>query len=482
MRSPGVDFELRATDETAKAFKSMDARLKGIQEETKAVGKAASLGFKLFVGGELLEGLRKLGGAMFDVKNATNKIDAGRLQAMHAATSKAGEAFKGVAAQIGSVLAPMIQHLSEWFVKAVGDGEGLRRFFHALMVGMARGVGLFADAWRGIEVVWAGLKIAFSGFNDFVFEGLAKIDRAIVDTANKLPGVHLEYSQTLQGMAKDSRARLEENRAAFDEIMSRPLPSESIMSMIAQFDKETPAFKAVAEKKVALKKQEAEQVKAVQEETYDAEAIRFEDFNTYMAEQSQKAKEEEHQRRLADLGQFAWMEQAKWSLEQKSLKSRVSGAQTILGQAANLMQSNRRKEFEVGKAAAISNATISMFEGIGKAWGYGPILGPIFAALVGASGLLNIRNIKNQQFGGGGAANVGATPSLPVDVTGTPTTASTVQEAPTIPLSSNASAPARNVTVMVQSDSGVVSTSWIRDQLIPAINEAVGDGLTIRTA
>ena len=142
-----------------------------------------------------------------------------------------------------------------------------------------------------------------------------------------------------------------------------------------------------------------------------------------------------------------------------------------------MMQSNKKKEFELGKKAAIANSFIGMGEGIGKAWGLPFPLNIAAVALVAAQSMMNIRQIQSQQFGGGGAANVGAVPTMSVGETGLPTgRSSSVAEAPMLPASSSSSAPARNVTVIVQSDSGMVSTDWLVNQLGPTLKDAYGDG------
>lgn len=477
-----ANYVLTASDETARAFRSVENNLKGVREETARVGKAASLGFKLFVGGELLEGLRKLGGAMFDVKNATNAIDAGRIQKMRESTAAAGKAFAGVAATIGSMLAPVIERLSNWFVKAVGDGEGLKRFFHALFVGLVRGVGIFADAWRGMEIVWAGLKTLFWGFVGSMTDGLRQWDKVFVDVANKIPGVNLKYSEAIGQMAKESKANLEKNRQEMVDLLKQPLPSDAMLAAVAQMDKETAAYKAASDTRVQIKKEEHKQINEENEFQGEIVITKLRGSDEEVAAEEQAIKEKKHKDRLQELGQFAWMEKAKWDFQQKGFKSRLAGVQGLLGQAANLMNSDRKKEFEIGKKAAIANALIEMGKGIGIAWGYGPILGPAMSALVIANGMANIRQIKSQQFAGGGSANVGATAVQSVDAAGLPDRSGSAQEAPTMPMSSQSGGPSRQVTLIVQSDSGMVSMDWVRNQLAPVMNEAAGDGVKFMVA
>lgn len=537
-----VNYVLSAKDETAAAFNSFNNKLKEVAKNTDTVAKASKVGFALFVGGELLGGLRALGKEMFNVANAANKIDGQRLQSMNDSMSKAKSSFLNVAAIIGSKLAPILESVANWFVKLIGNGDGFREKFGAVFAALTRAVGVFADGWRGIEVIWEALTLAFHGFRLAVVTGLQTIDGLIVDVANKLPGVHLKYSEGLAGAAEGARLLVDQTKQNLYELMTKPLPSTMMMDAVRQFDAMTgvavkltkeqekahdAAAKALAKAREAQEKEQDDllnsafdkvqkEEQALQsgleslrksglsklqllEDQHRAELATIQSarirnleseeganqleleskarFNEQKAALQKEADDKAAAARLKDLGQFQWMQQAADLLEQKSLRSRIQGASVLFGQMAGLMQSNKRKEFEVGKAAAIANATVSMYEGIMKAWGYGPILGPIFASIVGAAGLMNIRQIKSQQFNGGGAANVGAVPTMSVGDTGLPTgRSSSVAEAPMLPASSSSSAPARNVTVIVQSDSGMVSTDWLVNQLGPTLKDAYGDG------
>lgn len=541
IREEAAAFVLSASDETARAFNSVNNRIKEVSINTEAIAKVSKAGFALFVGGELLEGVRKLGRAMFDVNNATNKIDAQRLQGMHNAMEKAQASFAGVAATIGSKLAPMLEAVANWFVKLIGDGEGFKESFNAVFAGLVRAVGVFADAWRGIEVVWEGLKLAFHGFRLAVVTGMHALDTALVDIANKIPGVQLKYSESLQEMAEGARESVDKTKSDLYELMMKPLPSAMMQDAVAQFDKmigaavkltkeqqkaRDEAAKALAKAREQQEKEqddllnssfdkiqkENEQLAGdiermrkaglsklqVLEEQHAAEQASIQSarlrgltdeetarqleleslarFNEQKAALQADADSKAQADRVKDMGQFAWMEKIKTDLAVKSMKGRISAAQGLLGVAANLMQSDRKKEFEFGKKAAIANAYVEMFKGIATAWGYGPVLGTIYAALVYKNAMMNIRQLKSQQFAGGGAANVGATAVMPVDATGTPT-ANAVQEAPMLPQSSQSGGPSRQVFLTVQSDSGMVSMEWVRNQLAPVMNEAAGDGV-----
>ena len=489
MQAGRAEYVLSAQDQTAAAFAKVNANLDRLSANAADTGKKMEKGLKvglaLFLGTELMGALRKLGGEMFNIANATSKIDAGKLQAMHQYLDKAGQSFKSMASMIGAQLAPYIQMAADMFVKAMGDGEGFRRVMHAAFVGLVRAVGIFADAWRGIEVIWAGLKMAFTGLRLFIVEGLADIDKTIVDVANKLPGVHLKYSEGLRGAADSARLQFEQTRKDFDTIIMKPLPSAGMLEAVKQIDA------ASAKQGEVLANAQAKQVAANQKELETVEAHKVEmgavrmTWNEKEAEEEDARREREYQAQLKEYGQFAWMVQAKASLEQKSMKSRIAGVSTLLGQAANLMQSDKKKEFEFGKKAAIANALIGMGEGIGKAWGLPFPLNVAAVALVAANSMMNIRQLRAQQFNGGGAANVGASASMPVDSTGLPSggmPSGAIPEAPTLPQASNSGGPQRNVVIRVEGDNGMVSMDWVRNKLAPAMQEAAGDGVKFMVA
>lgn len=489
MQAGRAEYVLSAQDQTAAAFAKVNANLDRLSANAADTGKKMEKGLKvglaLFLGTELMGALRKLGGEMFNIANATSKIDAGKLQAMHQSLDKAGQSFKSMASMIGAQLAPYIQMAADMFVKAMGDGEGFRRVMHAAFVGLVRAVGIFADAWRGIEVIWAGLKMAFTGLRLFIVEGLADIDKTIVDVANKLPGVHLKYSEGLRGAADSARLQFEQTRKDFDTIIMKPLPSAGMLEAVKQIDA------ASAKQGEVLANAQAKQVAANQKELETVEAHKVEmgavrmTWNEKEAEEEDARREREYQAQLKEYGQFAWMVQAKASLEQKSMKSRIAGVSTLLGQAANLMQSDKKKEFEFGKKAAIANALIGMGEGIGKAWGLPFPLNVAAVALVAANSMMNIRQLRAQQFNGGGAANVGASASMPVDSTGLPSggmPSGAIPEAPTLPQASNSGGPQRNVVILVEGDNGMVSMDWVRNKLAPAMQEAAGDGVKFMVA
>jgi hypothetical protein len=84
---------------------------------------------------------------------------------------------------------------------------------------------------------------------------------------------------------------------------------------------------------------------------------------------------------------------------------------------AGSSEKEQRKAFKIQKAAQIAGATMDTYKAATGAYASmigipvaGPILAPIAAGLAVAAGLANVKNISNQQFGGG-ASGSSATPT-----------------------------------------------------------------------
>lgn len=196
----------------------------------------------------------------------------------------------------------------------------------------------------------------------------------------------------------------------------------------------------------------------------------------------------EHGQRLAAIqgenltrlygSQAAWMVQTN-QLMQGGWQQQMQGMGMMLGQMSGLMTSHKKKEFELGKKAAIGQALVNTFLGVSQALSMGFPIGIIFAAIQLAVGLANVNRIRSQQFGGGG----GATPTFNANPgTGLP-------EAPARALPSDAlpQAPTLNVpqqprvtNLNIESDSGLVSLEWLRTKFGPTLEQAQRDGGIVR--
>jgi len=398
----------------------------------------------------------------------------------------------GLQNQLATAFAPTITVVSERLVQAAQSGRGFGySVFEAFRV-VAMGVGYVADLFsslhlgiKTVEVATNSMALAFNLAAMSVETVALAIDRVLgTDTVENIK----QRQKVITGTISAGMKRVADSSKELADIYNAPLPHENVDKffadvraqsrktldeLVANDKKHTDSAAVEVAKRVEIKKGEGSKVVEVataQRVEMGALSVTWNEKEQAEAAAANKTALDGEVQRNTE-----WMR----SLEddtKKGWKGKLSAANTGMGQLSSLMQSGRRKEFELGKAAAIGQAIIGTSLGVTEALKAPWFMSPFLVATALLTGGMQVRAIKNTQFGGGGAANVGAVPTMSVGETGLPSRSSQVAEAPMLPASSSSSAPARNVTVIVQSDSGMVSTDWLVNQLGPTLKEAYGDG------
>ena len=126
--------------------------------------------------------------------------------------------------------------------------------------------------------------------------------------------------------------------------------------------------------------------------------------------------EEKHQKKLIEIQNKSLSVQER--LWNKGWKGKLKVTSQVLGALSNLMQTENKKQFEIGKKAAIAQTVINTYEmatSSYKALAGIPIVGPVLGAIAAGAAILygksQVSSIKSQSFGGGGVA--GGAPSIP---------------------------------------------------------------------
>jgi len=161
------------------------------------------------------------------------------------------------------------------------------------------------------------------------------------------------------------------------------------------------------------------------------------------------------------------------ALWESGWKGKQMVASKFLGQISTLMNTNSRKQFEIGKAAAIAQVAIDTPKAAMSAYSamagipvVGPALGGIAAAAAVATGVAQIQNIKSQSFGGGGGGAGGA-----IDAGG---------GAQGAQAGGGGDETLIDATFNIQSESGNVSADQIRG-VAAGLNELIEDGGKLRS-
>lgn len=131
--------------------------------------------------------------------------------------------------------------------------------------------------------------------------------------------------------------------------------------------------------------------------------------------EANRLEEEQHQAWLDRMfGADKRAQEQNVKLWEHGWKGKQMVASKYLGDISKLMNTNSRKQFEIGKAAAIAQvaidtpkAAMSAYSAMAGIQVVGPALGGIAAAAAIATGVSQIQNIKSQSFGGGGGVGGG---------------------------------------------------------------------------
>ena len=168
------------------------------------------------------------------------------------------------------------------------------------------------------------------------------------------------------------------------------------------------------------------ELKKVSEEAFQEQVAKRLDRTQILADIDARALANKLQREMESNEKLA-VEAATAAEAEKRLKEQrnaiiLAAGQQFLSDLSTLTQSENRKAFEVGKAAAIAQAGVSAILGAQQAFTslslipfVGPALGTAAAAAALAAGAINIQKIRSIQFGGGGASTGGgggATPAI----------------------------------------------------------------------
>jgi hypothetical protein len=225
---------------------------------------------------------------------------------------------------------------------------------------------------------------------------------------------------------------------------------------------------------------------SVERQKADQEAVEYERQVNMMAalqqhQASVEASELAHQQNLFSIRSFFEVQSYRNAVAYRSLNLQSAG--TFFSQLGVLMQSKSRALFNIGKAAAIGETIIDTYAAAQKAYKamagipvVGPALGAAAAAAAVVAGMARVAAIRSTSFG-----SASGSPVLSGGGFSGPTVggdAGVVPFGPPEATTPQAAAPARAVNIFLRG-SEVFSAAAIRDTLIPAINEALGDGVTL---
>jgi len=330
----------------------------------------------------------------------------------------------------------------------------------------------------------ADIKTALAAYNAIkAEESRAKAIKASDDAAIKQQQTHESVLLSYQNQV----AQLSLNTKQQDEYNARKkLELDDTQALPAAIQAEIDALEALRVKNQELADQEANNKKITQEfeqiktdnmngdplkaleENLTAErdiikahlAMKLED--EALSNAQREALKLEHESLLTGIEQDAT--NARMALAEAENRAKMSALSGAFNNLSSLMNTESKKMFEVGKAAALAGAIvdgIAAVQGafkIGNSIG-GPPLGFAYAAAAGVAQAVNVQNIAKQKIGGASSGTSSFSGGKPVVNTG----------------NQQASGPSQNISI-----AGINPNSlFTGGQIIELLNQALGDGYTL---
>jgi hypothetical protein len=177
-----------------------------------------------------------------------------------------------------------------------------------------------------------------------------------------------------------------------------------------------------------------------------------------------------HEQKLTDMEQKQL--DARKKMAQAQLKAQLDGASTFFSNMSSLMNTNSKKLFAIGKAAAMATTIVNTASAAMAAYNYGaqqggPYLGAAYAAAAIAAGAVQLANISSASPGGGGSVAGGGG--------GVPSTSGGDPNSPNVGV--RQAAQAQDLNIIVQGG-GTISTEQLVE-IAQGLNNLRGQGILV---
>lgn len=250
---------------------------------------------------------------------------------------------------------------------------------------------------------------------DREFEAQTKRQGAAAEEIAKKPKI--EFDPVKEKHRLDNIQRQAEGLIAFNEEVAKNVAAvedaerDRILGLIAFSERYQQLAAGIAASRVAEGEAIAQSFDTdaqVEQRAYEEKLARLkeyfaskEDF-TVQDQARLEAFEQQHQFNLISANKFGIKSRA--DIDKMSLDAQLEYYTGTLANITAAGAQHDKRLFELNKVAGIANAIVSTYTGAAAALKWGWPLGPIFAGVIIAAGLANVRAIASAKFGGGTSA------------------------------------------------------------------------------
>lgn len=375
---------------------------------------------------------------------ALSDVDAKKVEMANDAMTRVGMAMDGFVTQIAIQAAPVIKAVADKLVEAAKEAGGFGTIAANAFDKVVMAAGFVMDAIDGIRRVFSvvadGIIIGIAGVVTGITAQLSLLYKAL----DAVPGVNMTEAQaSMQRFSEESALVMEEAMANIQATLDKPMPSEGLKRFV---EEAKAAGQAAAEAAAVGQPTDGGSDDGLTDKERESAQKRLDALREKFMSEAELSKahrdqelaqiaEFENQKLLDQIDAQLMREDAEWAHQQRIKKIKEEEAQkqidlekrkndaikqatgNFFSNLAGLMNTNSRKVFELGKAAAIGQAAYKGGLAVMDAWEAGMSVGgpwaPAVAAGYATAAGLNaanlINNIRKQQFGGGGGTPIAPT-------------------------------------------------------------------------
>lgn len=446
-----------------------------------------------------------------DLGIGLSNIDVAKAELASEALAKSGAQTEALIQQFTVALSPIIAKVTNQLVDMAKESGNSSAFIQDSIDGVVSVIGVFADGLHGVQIIFKGLEVAAVGFSALIANVFAGVSTAVAKTIdlftggiNKLINIsndflgtdfftipsleNSDFISSINEVADNMTGLVRDTNAELNALLLAPLPSEEIKTFVDE---------AVVEyEKLAVAKAKALGGQAVTGEgvgtktTSEIEVIEAETIGILEALglrfQSQEEQELAHLQREAEMinqaranGELTAIQHSEKMAEIKQSEEDVKRQITMQGIQAGFqaLASGSKKVQKLMAAAATVQAVIKGKEAAVSAWAAGMSVGgpfaPVVAAAYTAASLANTGSIIKSINSGGKSQGSMSSGGFSADSGG----GGQAQQQQAAPQQQAAQPQERRVTLNLVGNSAL--TELVRNAILPAINEAVGDGFEI---
>lgn len=310
-----------------------------------------------------------------------DSVEAKKIENANDALSRVGAVVKGIGEKFAALLAPWIEYVANKFLQWVKDAGGAESIVAKSMDGIRTSIGWVITAVDYLVIGWETLRLGVLTFASITLGALDKVGRAAHWLAN-LVGEDTPYAwEGLTAVVGGFEQAMIGSQARLINLVGAV--GQNADATKIKLDAITAAADAVASSQVS--QQATQEVNPEQVNT---------DFLLEQVRIRNDARREERDLTIRIGEELAAAEAAQ-------NQAKIDAVKSTFEVGATLMSAQSKKLFKIGKASAIASALINTYEAVTKTMANVPYPFNIPLAIAqGVAGMVQVQNIKSQQFSG----------------------------------------------------------------------------------